>query len=149
MLLIRIHSTGRHSTGADHGCFCCRCCFSPDPSMELPLSSDLASERKKLSACKAHYSVICPTICIKPEMENVDAIACFAQQAPLAWKTQVIRHPRLRLKAVSTRSGIPEALHQMHCQTQLAGAEDDLLCTQNHRAAYWLGLERTSRVISF
>lgn len=66
-------------------------------------------------------------------MENVNAIACFAQQAPLAWKIQIIRHPRPRLKAVSARSGTPEALHQVcHQAQQLAGAEDQpfALCTE-------------------
>lgn len=65
-------------------------------------------------------------------MENVNAIACFAQQAPLAWKIQVIRHPRPRLKAVSARSGTPEAHHQVCRQAQqLAGAEEQpfALCT--------------------
>lgn len=57
-------------------------------------------------------------------MELVNAIACFAQQAPLAWKIQVMRHPRLRLKAESAGSGTPEALHQVPPQTQLGGAEE-------------------------
>lgn len=100
------HSSGRHSPGANCRYICCWCCFSQE-HLSFPSSFSGASPElwpgqwmRKDGTCTilpshlSHHLYKAGHI-----MRNCNPIACFAHQALLAWKMQVIRRLRLRLKA--------------------------------------------------